>query len=73
MREGWICPSCKRGVSPDHKYCDHSGQLFIHPYLNQMQNQQLSQMQISPLSQMQGPIAGAYFGVSQTSKNEGAN
>ena len=22
-REGWICPSCGNGVSPDHATCDH--------------------------------------------------
>ncbi len=27
MREGWICPSCKRGVSPDEKHCDHGDAL----------------------------------------------
>lgn len=25
MREGWICPQCRRGVSPDEKHCDHGG------------------------------------------------
>jgi len=24
MREGWKCPVCGRGVSPDEKYCEHS-------------------------------------------------
>ena len=24
-REGWVCPTCKRGVSPDEKHCDHQG------------------------------------------------
>ena len=23
MREGWRCPVCNRGVSPDEKACDH--------------------------------------------------
>ena len=23
MAEGWICPSCKRGVAPTEKTCDH--------------------------------------------------
>lgn len=22
MREGWICPKCQRGVSPDEKHCN---------------------------------------------------
>jgi len=22
-REGWICPKCGRGISPDEKTCDH--------------------------------------------------
>jgi hypothetical protein len=26
MREGWKCPVCGRGVSPDHGTCDHGGQ-----------------------------------------------
>ena len=25
MREGWKCPVCGRGVSPDEKVCDHGG------------------------------------------------
>lgn len=25
MREGWVCPACRRGVSPDEKTCDHGG------------------------------------------------
>ena len=25
MREGWICPKCGRGVSPDEKHCEHGG------------------------------------------------
>lgn len=25
MREGWRCPVCGRGVSPDEKVCDHGG------------------------------------------------
>lgn len=24
-REGWVCPTCKRGVSPDVPTCDHGG------------------------------------------------
>ena len=27
MREGWICPSCRKGVRPDMTHCDHPGQL----------------------------------------------
>jgi hypothetical protein len=23
MREGWVCPYCHRGVSPDQKTCNH--------------------------------------------------
>lgn len=23
MKEGWKCPVCERGVSPDHATCDH--------------------------------------------------
>jgi hypothetical protein len=26
MREGWKCPVCGRGVSPDHSTCDHGEQ-----------------------------------------------
>ena len=25
MAEGWVCPSCKCGVAPDQKFCDHAG------------------------------------------------
>ncbi len=25
MTEGWTCPTCKRGVAPGEKYCDHGG------------------------------------------------
>lgn len=25
MREGWKCPVCGRGVSPNEKACDHGG------------------------------------------------
>lgn len=28
MNEGWICPSCKRGVAPTEKTCDHGGQIL---------------------------------------------
>jgi hypothetical protein len=29
MREGWKCPVCGRGVSPDHGTCDHGGQAAL--------------------------------------------
>jgi len=35
MREGWKCPVCGKGVSPDKDICDHAGQLAqpwpVHP------------------------------------------
>lgn len=31
---GWICPTCKRGVRPDEKTCDHGGGLLASHYPN---------------------------------------
>lgn len=38
MNEGWICPSCKRGVAPTEKHCDHGAVsapgLMFYRYVN---------------------------------------
>ena len=28
MSEGWICPVCRRGVSPTERHCDHGDPLL---------------------------------------------
>lgn len=28
-REGWICPTCKRGLSPDQPHCDHDASTVV--------------------------------------------
>src|SRR5690606_16662027 len=33
VMEGWICPSCKRGVAPSEKHCGHGGALAYPAYL----------------------------------------
>jgi uncharacterized Zn-binding protein involved in type VI secretion len=30
---GWICPSCKRGVAPGEKTCDHGGVVSAIPHV----------------------------------------
>lgn len=30
MNEGWKCPVCGRGVSPNEKHCDHGGQQVVY-------------------------------------------
>lgn len=25
VREGWICPVCRRGLAPNREFCDHGG------------------------------------------------
>jgi hypothetical protein len=33
MREGWKCPVCHRGVSPDERACDHGNGFAVLPVL----------------------------------------